>query len=90
MNEISDEFIKVIKSPTIDLDCLSELITMNQGLLHSLHVNNYELNSIISWAQKNGLSAKITGSGGGGCCYALLRPDSQIIDRLWFYDLKAR
>lgn len=77
INEISDEFIKVIKSPTIDLDCLNELITMNQGLLHSLHVNNYELNSIISWAQKNGLSAKITGSGGGGCCYALLKPDSQ-------------
>jgi mevalonate kinase len=67
------EFCSVLKqNESSQYQNLNELITINQGMLYSLHITNTQLNMIINLAQKNGFSSKITGAGGGGCCYVLL------------------
>jgi mevalonate kinase len=73
-----EKFISILKEKKRDGDGddsvqkLRELITINQGLLYALHVTSEALDRIVSLAQSCGFSAKVTGSGGGGCCYVLL------------------
>jgi mevalonate kinase len=67
------EFSSALKSnEAAQYDILKELITINQGLLYSLHITNSQLNTIVNLALNHGFSSKITGAGGGGCCYVLL------------------
>ena len=76
MNSIGDivnEFVRVLKSPSIDSKTsLNDLITFNHGILHSLQVDRLELATIVGLANKYNFHAKITGSGGGGCCFVML------------------
>lgn len=51
---------------------LNELISINQGLLYSLNISNYKFNEIINISNKYNYSCKITGAGGGGCCFSLI------------------
>ena len=83
IDAIVEEFIQLIKQQQENNDCdndcnkvedaLSEIITMNQGLLYALHVSHPKLNKIVNLAQEIDNACKITGSGGGGCCYILVR-----------------
>lgn len=80
IHAIVDEFVGLLKSTlTHDSACvmkshtlIGDLITLNQGILHGLQVDNLELAKIVGIAAKHGFHAKITGSGGGGCCFVLL------------------
>lgn len=78
IHAIVDEFVGLLKSAPHDSEMtesdtlMGDLITLNQGILHGLQVDNLELAKIVGIAAKHGFHAKITGSGGGGCCFVLL------------------
>jgi mevalonate kinase len=86
---IVDKFLNVLKG--IDNMCdLGELIEINQGILYALQVSHVQLNEIVNLAEKYGnFAAKITGAGGGGCCFILLMNrksralvDQSVVDQL--------
>ena len=52
---------------------LAVLITLNQNLLNSVGVGHPKLDKIVSIAAAHGLSSKLTGAGGGGCGFVLLK-----------------
>lgn len=54
---------------------LQELVNINQGLLYSLGASHNRLQEICSVCLEYGLSAKLTGAGGGGCAFAFLPSD---------------
>ena len=67
------DFVSLIKTDrVVEESDLKELINMNQGILFSLQVSNNELNTIVNLAHKYKFATKITGAGGGGCCYSFL------------------
>ncbi|KAI2804839.1 hypothetical protein BLOT_003827, partial [Blomia tropicalis] len=49
-----------------DLSSLSVLFDMNQNLLNCLNVGHKKIDQIVAISHKYGLSAKLTGAGGGG------------------------
>ena len=53
---------------------LNDLICYNQRLLETLQVSHPSLDAIVSLAQSYGLCGKLTGAGGGGFAFILLRP----------------
>ncbi|XP_050410048.1 mevalonate kinase [Patella vulgata] len=55
---------------------LEKLIDINQHLLEAMGVSHPALNSIVMVTCKYGLHSKLTGAGGGGCAFTLLRPDT--------------
>ena len=69
-----EHFADIIQRPESSscFESLNELITINQGVLYSFQVSHSCLNEIANVAQEFGLHCKITGSGGGGCCFILL------------------
>ena len=71
-----EKFANIIQDKSSDKSELYDLITINHGLLHSMQVSNSELSRIVSIAQSHGVSCKITGAGGGGCCYAILNNEN--------------
>jgi mevalonate kinase len=62
-----------------DYEALGRLMDINQGLLDALGVGCPELSGLIYAARAAGAcGAKITGAGGGGCMFALVRPDRAV------------
>ena len=56
------------------LSCCQELFTLNQHLLNAIGVGHPALDRVCEIARQFGLSAKLTGGGGGGCAIALVPP----------------
>ena len=55
---------------------LEELIDMNQDFLSILGVSHPSLQQVCLLTSQHGLHSKLTGAGGGGCAFTLLRPDT--------------
>ncbi|XP_005111912.1 mevalonate kinase [Aplysia californica] len=56
---------------------LADLVDMNQQLLDLMGMGHPALDQIVSVAAKNGLHAKLTGAGGGGCAFVLIPPSTE-------------
>ncbi|XP_067680941.1 mevalonate kinase-like isoform X1 [Haliotis asinina] len=70
---------KMADSPSNDLyETLEDLIDINQCHLGALQVNHSALEEIVRTAAKYNLHAKLTGAGGGGCAFILLKPDTPL------------
>jgi mevalonate kinase len=50
---------------------LGEKINQNQKYLETIGISNNQLRKMIEIGQKTSFGAKITGSGGGGCIFAI-------------------
>ncbi|MEM0332690.1 MAG: hypothetical protein QXO73_06925 [Archaeoglobaceae archaeon] len=56
-----------------DLEKLEELISINQSLLRAIGVSTPEIDEKIAKLEREGFKAKITGAGGGGCIYGIVK-----------------
>jgi mevalonate kinase len=74
IDSLVDRFVEFYE----DTKTIEELIRINQGLLESLQISNWKLNEIKNICEKNGYACKITGAGGGGCCFALVTNREQL------------
>lgn len=54
-----------------DADFINELISINQSLLRAIGVSTPEIDKLIAKFEKEGIAAKITGAGGGGCVFGI-------------------
>ena len=79
VHKLVESFTTTLRQATdaASMSSLNELIDINQGLLYALQVSNVELDRIVSLAREHKFSCKITGAGGGGCCYVLLNSNDQ-------------
>jgi mevalonate kinase len=60
--------IKSVKAlEDLDLDMLSELVFLNQCMLKAIGVSTAKIDEIVERLAGFGISAKLTGAGGGGC-----------------------
>ena len=67
--ELVEDVLKLLKeNNTIEL---GEKINQNQEYLETIGISNNQLREMIEIGQKTSFGAKITGSGGGGCIFAL-------------------
>lgn len=62
-----------------DYTLLNELITLNQNLLTTLNVSHPVINQVneLTTSQFQ-LPTKLTGAGGGGCCFTIIDPSKDI------------
>jgi mevalonate kinase len=88
VENLVDKFILILKNNENNSKDLNDLVSINQGILTSLSVSNLELNKIIEIANLFGYSAKITGAGGGGCCYVLLNNSLDLNLNMMIEELK--
>ena len=51
-----------------------EMVSMNQQLLDLIGVGHESLTQVCRICRSHELSSKLTGSGGGGCAFAIIRP----------------
>ncbi len=54
---------------------LEELISINHSLLKAIGVSTPEIDETVAKLERRGLRAKITGAGGGGCIFGLLKDE---------------
>ncbi len=67
--ELVEDVLKLLKeNKTIEL---GEKINQNQEYLETIGISNNQLREMIEIGQKTSFGAKITGSGGGGCIFAI-------------------
>ena len=67
--ELIEDVLKLLKeNNTIEL---GEKINQNQEYLETIGISNNQLREMIEIGQKMSFGAKITGSGGGGCIFAI-------------------
>ena len=67
--ELVEDVLKLLKeNNTIEL---GEKINQNQEYLETIGISNNRLREMIEIGQKTSFGAKITGSGGGGCIFAI-------------------
>ena len=77
--ELVEDVLKLLKeNNTIQL---GEKINQNQKYLETIGISNNQLREMIEIGQKTSFGAKITGSGGGGCIFALTN-ESNLEDTL--------
>lgn len=65
-----------------DLEKIEELISINQSLLRAIGVSTPEIDETIAKLERQGFKAKITGAGGGGCIYGIVKdkaPEGSLI-----------
>ena len=57
---------------------------MNQHLLNAVGVGHPALDRVCAVARERGLTAKLTGAGGGGCAFIII-PPGLITSDLYFF-----
>ena len=68
-SKLVEDVLKLVKENKIDE--IGEKINQNQKYLETIGISNSELTKMIKIGQESSFGAKITGSGGGGCIFAL-------------------
>ena len=68
-SKLVEDILKLVKENKIDE--IGEKINQNQKYLETIGISNNELTKMIKIGQESSFGAKITGSGGGGCIFAL-------------------
>ena len=68
-SKLVEDILKLVKENKIDE--IGEKINQNQKYLETIGISNNELTKMIKTGQESSFGAKITGSGGGGCIFAL-------------------
>ena len=68
-SKLVEEVLKLIKENKIKE--IGEKINQNQKFLEEIGISNEQLENMIKIGQISSYGAKITGSGGGGCIFAL-------------------
>ena len=68
-SKLVEDVLKLVKENKIDE--IGEKINQNQKYLETIGISNNELTKMIKIGQDSAFGAKITGSGGGGCIFAL-------------------
>ena len=68
-SKLVEDILKLVKENKIDE--IGEKINQNQKYLETIGISNNELAKMIKTGQESSFGAKITGSGGGGCIFAL-------------------
>ena len=68
-SKLVEDVLKLVKENKIDE--IGEKINQNQKYLEIIGISNNELTKMIKIGQDSSFGAKITGSGGGGCIFAL-------------------
>lgn len=72
IDRITLEAVEVFdKSSMIEENKLAELIFLNQCLLKAIGVSSRKIDEIVENLDKQGIAAKLTGAGGGGCVIAI-------------------
>ena len=68
-SKLVEDVLKLIKENKINE--IGEKINQNQKFLEEIGISNEQLENMIEIGQISSYGAKITGSGGGGCIFAL-------------------
>ena len=68
-SKLVEDVLKILKENNPEE--LGEKINQNQKYLETIGISNNQLKKMIEIGQKTSFGAKITGSGGGGCIFAL-------------------
>ena len=68
-SELVEDVLKLIKQNKIEE--IGEKINQNQEYLEIIGISNSELTKMVKIGQESSYGSKITGSGGGGCIFAL-------------------
>ncbi|KAG5676420.1 hypothetical protein PVAND_006258 [Polypedilum vanderplanki] len=75
MGYLVDDVVKILenqKEADEKYQELSLLVSVNNNLLRSIGVSHPRLEKVFQLAELYGFQAKLTGAGGGGCCFCLL------------------
>jgi len=68
-SKLVEDVLKLVKENKIQE--IGQKMNQNQKYLENIGISNKELTKMIRIGQKSSFGAKITGSGGGGCIFAL-------------------
>ena len=68
-SELVEDVLKLVKENKIQE--IGQKMNQNQEYLENIGISNNELTKMIKTGQESSFGAKITGSGGGGCIFAL-------------------
>ena len=68
-SELVEDVLKLVKENKIQE--IGQKMNQNQKYLENIGISNKELTKMIRIGQESSFGAKITGSGGGGCIFAL-------------------